>query len=253
MLKKESTEKEFYSIDVSHVFKTIWRRAWLVALSAFLCAALFFSYAYFFIKPSYSASILLYVNNSSFSLGSTEFTISSTELSAAQSLVKTYAVLLNNRTTLERAIEKAGVDYSYEQLSGMIVAAPVNNTEVMKVTVTTGDPHEAAKIANCIAEVLPGRISEIIEGASMEVVDKAVSNTQKVAPSITSYTALGLLIGAFLALAALVVAAISDNSVYDEEYILGNYDYPILAKVPNLLSSGSKEYGYYSQKKRSSK
>ncbi len=253
MIKKDSKEKEFYTIDVSHILKTIWRRAWIVVLAALLCGALFFSYASFLIKPSYSASILLYVNNSSFSFGSTEFTISSTELSAAQSLVKTYAVLLNNRTTLERVIEKAGVDYTYEQLSAMIVAAPVNTTEVMKVTVTTGDPNEAAKIANCVSDVLPERIAQIIEGASMEVVDTAVPNPQKVAPSITSYTALGLLIGAFLALAALIVAAISDNSVYDEEYILSNYDYPILAKVPNLLASGSKEYGYYSQKKRPSK
>jgi hypothetical protein len=37
-----------------------------------------------------------------------------------------------------------------------------------------------------------------------------------------------------------------DNTVHDEEYILSTYNYPILAKIPDLASSGSdKKYGYY--------
>lgn len=253
MEKKGSSEKEYYAIDLAHIFKTLWSKAWAIILVAMILATVFFSYSSFALKPKYSSSILLYVNNSSFSLGSTEFTISSNELSAAQSLVKTYAVLLNNRTTLERAIEKADVPYTYEQLSGMIVASPVNTTEVMKVTVTTEDPYEAAKIANCIAEVLPIRISEIIEGASMEVVDSAVPNLQKVAPSVTTYTLIGFLLGAFAAVAVITVIAIRDDSIHDEEYILKNYKYPILAKVPNLHTPGNKDYGYYSKKKKTAK
>jgi len=253
MDRAENSRNEYYTIDLTHIIKVIWSKAWAVVLAALLVAAAFFSYASFAIKPSYSSTMLLYVNHSSFSLGSTEFTISSTQLSAAQSLVKTYSVLLNNRTTLERTIEKAGVNYTYKELSYMIEAAPVNTTEVMRVTVTTHDPYEAAKIANCIAEVLPIRISEIIEGASMEVVDSAVPNLQKVAPSVTSYTVLGFLLGAFAAVAVLVVVAVRDDSIHDEEYILKNYDYPILAKVPNLHTPGAKEYGYYSSRKKSSK
>lgn len=253
MEKNESSSKNYYTIDLAHIFKSLWRRAWVIVLVGVLFAAILFSYSSFAIAPTYSSSILLYVNNSSFSLGSTDFTISSSEITAAQSLVKTYAVMLNNRTTLNRVIEKSGVEYSYQQLSGMIVASAVNNTEVMRVTVTTEDPDISAKIVNCIAEVLPGRIAEIIEGASMEVVDDGVPNPQKVAPSITSYTVIGFILGVLAAVAVLIVLAILDDSIHDEEYILKNYDYPILAKVPNLLNKGTKEYGYYSQKKKSAK
>ncbi len=252
MEKKAIDEKEYYSIDISHILRTIWSRAWVVVAFALVLATLFFSYSSFVIKPTYSSSILLYVNNTSF-LGSTDFTISSTQLSAAQSLVKTYAVLLNNRTTLERVIEKAGVDYTYEELSQMIEAAPVNTTEVMKVSVTSKDPYEAAKVSNCIAEVLPQRISEIIEGASMEVVDAAVPDLQKVAPSVTSYTLLGLFLGGVIAVAIIAIAAIKDDSIYSEEYILRNYDYPILAKIPGLSSANSNNYGYRSRGRKSVK
>jgi capsular polysaccharide biosynthesis protein len=192
---------------------------------------------------------MLYVNNSSFSLGNTNFSISSSEITAAQSLVKTYGVILNNRTTLERVIDKSNVDYNYKELSKMIETSQANDTEIMKVTVTAESPYEAAKIANCIAEVLPVRISEIIDGASMEVVDSAIPNLEKVEPSITKYTAVGLLLGVILSIIVLAILALMDDTIHDEDYILNNYECPILAKIPNLLSSEGKHYEYYYQDK----
>ena len=118
------------------------------------------------------------------------------------------------------------------------------------MTVTAEDPEEAARIANCIAEILPQRIDEIIDGATMEVVDYAVPEYQKISPSITRYTAVGFLLGLLLSVIALVIVAMMDDTIHDEEYVLRTYDYPILAKVPDLLDSGSKRYGYYYSRRR---
>ena len=249
MSMKKSIEKEYYTIDLKHIFKSIWKRAWLVVLSGLVAAGIGFSAASFLITPKYSSSVMLYVNNSSFSLGNTSFSISSSEITAAQSLVKTYAEILNNRTTLTRVIEKSGVDYSYSELSQMVKATTANDTEIMRVTVTTTDPYVATKIANCIAEVLPMRISEIIDGASMEVVDYAVPNLDKVEPSITTYTAVGLILGVLASVIILAIIAMLDDTIHDEDYVLNTYDYPILAKIPDLVNSGGKQYRYYYQKK----
>lgn len=247
MEKQEQNNREYYTIDVLHIVKTLWKRIWIIALCGLLAAAIGFSIAAFAIAPTYSSYIKLYVNNSSFSLGNTNFSISSSELTAAQSLVRTYGDILDSRSTLERVIEKAGVDYTWKQLSRMITYAPSNDTEIMRVTVTCEDPYEASKIANTIAEVLPVRISEIIDGASMEVVDSAIPDVEKVAPSITNYTAVGLVIGILLSVIVLIIVALMDDTIHDEEYVIRTYDYPILGKVPNLLNAGSKSYSYYSQ------
>lgn len=248
MENQEKSMKEYYTIDVSHVLKSLWRRVWLIGLCGLLVAIIGFSIAAFAIAPTYSSYVKLYVNNSSFSLGSTSFSISSSELTAAQSLVRTYGDILISRSTLERVIEKADVNYTWKELSKMITYAPSNNTEIMRVTVTCEDPYEASKIANTIAEVLPVRISEIIEGASMEVVDTAIPDHEKVAPSITQYTAIGLVLGILISAIALFVLALTDDTIHDEEYVLRTYNYPILGKVPDLLNAGNKSYGYYSQK-----
>ena len=161
--------------------------------------------------------------------------------------------MLENRTTLEQVIAKTDVDYTYEELLGMVEAESVNETEVLRVTVTTEDPEESAKIVNCIAEVLPNRISEIIEGSSMEVVDSGVVNNRKVSPSVTKYTAIGFISGTFLSVLIVAIAAILDDTIHDEEYVLQNYEYPILAKVPDLINSGSKPYSYYYRSKGSAR
>ncbi len=248
MEKSKFNVKDYYVIDLAHILKTIRHRVWLIIVSSFLCAAIGFSIASFVIAPTYSSSIMLYVNNSSFTVGDLGFSISSSEISAAQSLVKTYTVLLKNRTTLEEVAEETELSYTWEQLYDMIDASPVNETEVMRVTVTCENPYEAKKIANGIAKILPRRISEIVEGSSMEVVDSAIADKNKVAPSITSYTAVGFVLGALFSFAFLVLLALMDNTVHDEEYVLNTYDYPILAKIPNLMEIPSKSHRYYYKK-----
>lgn len=245
MNKVDKNNGEYYTIDLMHIVKSLWKRAWLIVVSAVLCAAIGFSVAAFVIAPKYSSSIMLYVNNSSFSLGSTNFSISPSELTAAQSLAKTYIVILKNRTSLNQVIEKTGVDYTYEQLDKMISATTVNETEVLKITVTSTDPYEAAEIVNCIAQVLPTRIAEIIEGASMEVVDVGIVDNDKISPSITKFTIIGFALGMLLSMIVLAIFALLDDTIHDEDYILQNYDYPILAKIPDLLSTDGKPYGYY--------
>lgn len=247
-MERQDANSKYYTVDLLHIIKFVWQRIWMVVLAAFLAALIAFGFSAFLIKPTYSSTIKLYVNNSSISIGNASFSISSSEITAAQSLVKTYGEMLNNRSTLERVIDHAGVDYDWDVLSTKIKSGTSNGTEIMFVTVTTNDPEEAALIANSIAEVLPEVIAGIIDGASMEVVDTAAPNYKKVGPSITKYTVIGFILGTIASIAVIAVMAMMDDRIHDEDYIIETYDYPILAKIPNLVSADGKgRYGKYSK------
>lgn len=253
MDKQEINTSDEYTIDLLQILKAIWKHAWMVAAAGIIGAVVGFCISNFTIAPTYSANVKLYVNNSSFSLGSASVSISPSQLSAAQSLVKTYGEILGSRSTLERIIDKAGLDCSWRTLSGMIQYGQLNGTEIMRVTVTCGDPYKASNIANTIAEVLPVRISEIIDGASMEVVDSAVPELNKIAPSITRYTMMGFLLGIMLIVGIIVIFVLLDDTVHDEEYIIKTYRYPILGRVPDISENGNKYYGYYGHKNQNAK
>lgn len=252
MENQERDTQENYTIDLQYLIRSLWKRAWIIALCGILAATIGLSIAAFIVSPMYQASVKLYVNNSTTSTGGTS--ISQSDLYAAQSLVKTYAEMLDSRYIWERVVEKADVDYTWKEVSKMVTCAPANNTEIMRVTVTCDNPYEARDIANAIADVLAVRISEIIEGASMKVVDPAIPDKEKVSPSITKYTVIGLFIGVLLAAGVVVVLALLDDTIHDEEYIIKTYNYPILGTVPDLVSSGNgKAYAYYRKDSSSNK
>lgn len=237
-------------IDLLRLGKALWHKAWIILIAGVLCGAMALLYVTVFVTPQYSSSVMLYVNSKADS--SSNSNISSQDITASRNLVNTYIVILESRATMEQVIQRTGVDYTCGQLQRMVSAKTVNNTEVLSVTVTSPDPEEAAMLANEIAEILPKRVEEIVDGSSMRVVAGAEVNPNKVSPSITRYTLIGLLIGVVLACAVIVIRTLMDTTVHEDDDIFETLDIPVLTKIPDLYSKGSgkykyKKYAYYSQ------
>lgn len=244
------SEKEMLEIDVLAMLRAVWKRVWWILGAALAGATALFLCANFLITPLYHAKAMLYVNNSSISLGNTSFSISSGELSAAQSLVDTYIVILKSRLTLNAVIEHAQLDYTCEELESMICASAVNGTEIFEIVVTSEDPDESERIANTIAQLLPQKISDIVEGSSVKIVDYAVVPAYPVSPSVTRYTAVGFLTGGMLCVVVVALMEIFSSSIRSEDYLLQNYDLPVLAIVPVLNAQSKGEYRYQGAKRR---
>ncbi|MBE6807069.1 MAG: hypothetical protein E7527_03510 [Ruminococcaceae bacterium] len=246
MDRSEKNTRDYYVIDMAHIVKAVWHRIWVVVFVSILTAALGFAVAAFAITPTYSSSVMLYVNNGT-NLEELGFSISSSELTAAQSLAKTYTVLLTNRTTLNKVLEHSGLEkhYDWEDINEMIESGPVNETEVLRVTVTCENPKHAYRLARSISIVFPEQVvPDIVKDATMAVVDAPFEDYDKVAPSVTAYTAVGFFLGAVLSVVVLIILALMDNTIHDDDYIIKTYEYPILAKIPSLTAPNSKRYGY---------
>ncbi len=248
-------------IDLLKLIKALWKKALVIILAALISAAVFFAGTLFFISPSYDATASIYVNNSSFSFGSTNFSISSSELNASNNLVNTYIYILESRTTLEDVIAKADLPYTYGQLSGMITAKAVTGTAAFDVTVRTSSPTMSETIANTIAEVLPNRIAEIVDGSSVRIVDYAIVPAHRAAPSYTKNTVLGFLIGALLAAALVTIRFLIDEQ---NDVVIHSADelrklYPevkVLALIPDMRLTSKKGYyysSYYGDRKKGEK
>ena len=243
--------KDEIEIDLLALALAVWRKMWLVLAMTMIGAAVAFSYAKFLVTPLYEAKAMMYVNNSAVSLGNASFSISSGELSAAQSLVDTYIVIMKSRMTLDTVNDKIKAvdpecDYTYEELSAMIKAGAVNGTEIFEIVVTNPDNKKAELIANTIADILPQKIANIVEGSSVRIVDYAVVPAYPVSPSVTKYTAIGLLLGGMISVGIIVLMELMNESIRSEDYLLQTYDLPILAVVPAMgaatKSRGISEY-----------
>lgn len=237
-------------IDLLELFRALWKRALAIILVAVIVGTAAFAVTLFFVSPKYKATASMYVNNSSFSFGSTSFSISPSELSASNSLVSTYIFILESRTTLEDVIAKAGLSYDYEELSGMITTEALSGTAAFTVTVESESPAEAELIANTIAQLLPDRIAEIVDGSSVRIVDYAIIPAHRSSPNYIKNTAIGVLLGGFLAAGIVTVRFINDESRYEVIHSADELreiypDITVMALIPDMRLSEKKGY-YYS-------
>lgn len=244
---------EEMEIDLLRLVRALWRKALAIILAAAIFGGISMVFTTLFIKPQYKADALMYVNSSNISVGGAKVSISQSELTAAKTLVDTYIVIMNTRTTLEDVIAQSGVSYSYEQLKGMISASAVSDTEIFRISVTSTDPQEAERLANTIAQLLPSKIAAIVEGSSARIVDYAVVPAEKNSPSILKNTMIGAILGFVLACGVVVVMELMDEQIHDSDYLSQTYELPVLAVIPDLLSgNGNNEY-YRSAENRAKK
>ena len=52
-----------------------------------------------------------------------------------------------------------------------------------------------------------------------------------------------------LAARTIAIIAMMDDRIHDEDYIIETYEYPILAKIPDLVNTDGKKYSYYYESK----
>ena len=165
-------------------------------------------------------------------------------------MVNTYIYILKSRTTLEDVISTAELPYTYEKLSKMISTNAVTGTAAFDVTVRSSSPTEAEHIANTIAQVLPERIAEIVDGSSVRIVDYAIVPAHRSAPSYTKNVIIGFLAGAVLAAGIVVVRFLIDEQndvvIHSTDELKELYaDIKVLAMIPDMRLSEKKGY-YYS-------
>ena len=245
MDKREIPDNEIIEIDVSRLFRAVMDRAWIVAVSAAVGAALVFVWTCFFVTTMYTSAARFYVNNNSFSVGGTSLSITSGDLVTSRNLVDSYIVILTGETTLEDVMDYTGIEKSFGELRSMISAESVNETEIFQVSVTSSDPVEAEMIADAITSILPRRIDTIVKGTSSVVVDVAKLPTAPSSPNYTRNTMVGFMLGLALSVGIIVLWEYFNVTIRTEDDISQICIHPILSSVPDMNSLGKSTSRYY--------
>ena len=81
-------------------------------------------------------------------------TYNTTEQQLNKNLVGTYSEIIKSRMILETVISNLKLDYTSSELASNISVDAVDDTEIIKVSVSDANEKEATSIANEIAKVL---------------------------------------------------------------------------------------------------
>lgn len=237
-------------IDLMALGKALLRRWWFILLAGCVAGIAAYAFSVMTLVPTYKSSFTAYVNNSNQNLDSNIVTTS--DIAASRQLTLTYAEIIHCRPVMELTVEKSGLEMETEELSGMISVGNLNDTELMKITITSEDPEQSYRLACALQDTAPEYVEKVLVGSSMQIVEPPLLPTAPSSRSFTSRMKKAFLAGAALACAVVLLIEFLDTRVKSTEMIESRYDVVVIGTIHDLSSSSS-GYGYYGKKKRGNK
>ncbi len=105
------------------------------------------------------------------------------EINANQKLTTTYSVIAKSKAILEQVIFELDLNTTPEALAKSIKVSTISDTTILKITATSKNPENAAKIANSVANVFTSKtdliktIDNVAILETAEVPDSPANNT----------------------------------------------------------------------------
>jgi capsular polysaccharide biosynthesis protein len=198
----------------------------MVLLSTILVAAIAFVYSEYLVTPLYESTSQLYVLSKSTSITSLA------DIQMGSNLTNDYMVVVNGRPIIDQVIDNLGLDETYETLVGKITLNNPTDSRILEITVTDPDPERAKLIADEMAEVSSAFISEKMDQDPPSIIQYGYADGDKVSPSVTKNTILGALVGAFIAVAFVVVMFMLNDTIMDQEDVEKKIGINLLGTVP---------------------
>jgi len=186
-----------------------------------------------FIAPQYTTSATLIINKA----GSAETSNMASDytyndLLFTQKLVNTYSVVISSDAVLDKVIENLRLPMSTEVLRSKLTVTGINNTEIIRITITDEIPLRAMDIANEITRVCPDEIIRTVKAGSVELIDSATLPETASSPNITKNTLLGGLVGLALIIGIIYLAEFLNQSIKSSDDVENLLGLPVLGQLP---------------------
>ncbi|HEY4377805.1 MAG TPA: polysaccharide biosynthesis tyrosine autokinase, partial [Acidimicrobiales bacterium] len=156
-----------------------------------------------------------------------------------QARVQSYPSLATSPMVTKPVIRNLGLKVTPDQLASHIhVVAPVG-TVLMTVSVLDGDRHQAARIANAVADELIPVVEHVerteaskVSPVRLTIAQRATVPTAPVSPNPTLDIGLALVVGLGLGIGAALLRGVLDTRVHEVTQLAAVTGAPVLAALP---------------------
>jgi len=169
--------------------------------------------------------------------------------------VKSYADLADSREVMQKVVTALSLDVSPAQLAGQVEASVVQDTVIIRITVTDDDPAQAQKIAQTAAEELSTYV-EALEtprgtrktSIKASIIDPAELSASAVYPNVGLNLAVALALGLLIGVSVAVAKETLDTTMKTVEDVESVLSAPVMASVAydSSLAKSPAEAGTHS-------
>lgn len=225
-------------IDLRKIVYMMRTKIIFIVLATALLGAIAGCFTHFFIEPTYSASVKMFVYSNT-DRASSDTSINKDEISASRELINTYIYVLKSDTVLEKVADDLDLNDDPDitaKIRSMINASVIEDTQAFQVTVSSNDRNLAAKIANSIAKTAPEEIVRVVKAGGVEIIDYAKVPKNPSSPNTKKNIMVGALAGFIVSFLGFFVYEIFDTTITNAKDLERDFNIPILGTIPRLES-----------------
>lgn len=233
-------EDDEIEIDLKEMFFELLNNWVMIVVSAVLVGAIAFCVSKFIMTPQYQSTSEMYVLTKSTSLTSLA------DIQTGTNLTNDYIVVVTGRPVLEQVIENLDLDMTYSALKENVSVTNPSNSRILQITVTDDDPNQAKLIVDEIADVSAQFIADKMDQEAPNIIQYGYVNKGAVSPNTVTNTLLGVVIGAFVAIAIIIISYLLNDTIMTVEDVERKLGLNVLGALPLTEA----EYNGDSRKKK---
>lgn len=219
-------------INIIDLLNVMIRKWWVIAISIMICGGGTYVYTDLFVEPMYRTDGSIYVNCET--EAERVDVASSGRMESNARLAVTYVEILRARSFLTDVARDLNNKYSYAQIQNMLTIQPVNETELLKITIEGTDAADVCKIVESILQRAGEQLMTIVKAGTVEIVDEPYVPIVPFSPNKSRNTLFGALAGAVLAVGFLFLMELFDTHVKNADEIRQRYSEPVLGEIPTF-------------------
>lgn len=225
----KSYDKE---IDVLDFLNALWINKLIIITLAVVTSLLMVVKTVYFTNETYTAYGVLYVSNRNENDSDVSFGgVSKNDLDSARTLSDTYIETLNLRSFLLDVSRATNNKYSWTSIKKMMNVTRINDTELIRVAVTAGNPDDAYSLADTIIDKAGNKLTEVSNGGTVTNPDEVIMPVAPNDKGVVKNAVFGAMIGAVLGVAVVILASIFDRKIHKAEDLTKKYGISVLGEL----------------------
>ena len=241
-------QKEIYNqkieISVFDVLNALFKKWYIVVITAALLVTTAYVYINFFCTPLYSSTAKIFIFNTDSSVQS------SNEVSISTSLARDYTELITDATVLETVKENLDLKYSYTVLKNMVSINNPTGTRILEITVISTEGKLSKRIADEVCKVSQEKIVELMGIDRVNIISEGRVSANPSYPNKRLYILNAFLISLGVSVLIILILLIASDKIDSEDDIKRYLDLSVLAIIPYTNAATKKKTAILKRKKQ---
>ena len=131
------------------------------------------------------------------------------------------------------------LNYTIGQLQDMIAVENINETEIIRITVSSKDAKEAKRIANETAEIFQDEIVDIYNLENVSIIDKAELAKEPFNMNVIKDAIIYIALGLVVSCGIIFIIYYFDNTIKSVDQVEKRLGIPVIGTVPAVGKKGN--------------